>query len=144
MSKAQNGNNVTIHYVGTLDDGKEFDNSKVRGEPMSFQLGSGQVIPGFNSEVLGMSPGETKEFSIPCGEAYGDRKEEAVQYVPIASFPEGFEFEPGMMIQGTSPDGQAFQAKIVGLSDDTVTVDFNHPLAGKDLNFDIEVVEIHT
>ena len=89
-----------------------------------------------------MSSGDSKEFNISCDKAYGQRKEEAIQTVPLSSFPEGFEFEVGMDIQGTSPDGQQFTAKITDLNDDTVIVDFNHPLAGKDLNFAIELVSI--
>jgi FKBP-type peptidyl-prolyl cis-trans isomerase 2 len=142
MSKATNGNTVTLHYVGTLENGTEFDNSKTRGEALTFQLGEGQVVTGFNDGVLGMETGETKTFNIPCETAYGSRNDQAVQAVPKSAFPEGFEFNTGGLVEGTGPDGQPFRARILAIKDEEIALDFNHPLAGKDLNFTVELLEV--
>jgi len=141
MSTAQDGNTVSIHYTGALSDGTEFDSSRER-EPLTFTVGSGQVIPGFNSNVIGMKEGETKTFVIPFAEAYGDKTDEAIQEVPKTSFPEDFEIRIGGMISGTTGNGQPFTAKILSEGTEAVTLDFNHPLAGEDLTFDVEVVSI--
>ena len=141
MSTAQEGNTVSIHYTGTLSDGTEFDSSRDR-EPISFELGAGQVIPGFNDSVLGMSVGETKSFTILSENAYGPRNEQAVQNVGKSSFPEDYEYVIGQQVHGTGNNGQPFLATITSVQDEDVTLDFNHPLAGKDLNFDVELVSI--
>ena len=142
MTKVESGNTVSVHYNGTLNNGTEFDNSHTRGEPITFQVGSGQVIPGFDVAVTGMTVGETKEFSVVAAEAYGARNDAAVQAIPVTQFPEGFEFTEGSMVSGQTGDGQQFQAKIVTQDTHTVTLDFNHPLAGEDLNFKIELMSI--
>ena len=137
--KVATGDSVKVHYRGTLPDGTEFDNSHARGEPLEFTIGSGQMIVGFNDAIIGMEEGETKSFSLTPELAYGHRIEEAVQAVPRSAFGEDFQFEIGGMVQGNGPQGP-FIAKIQELSDDTVTLDLNHPLAGENLNFEVEVV----
>ena len=139
MSTVQNGNTVTIHYTGTLNDGSEFDSSVGR-DPLSFEVGSGQVIPGFDSAVLGMEEGESKTFTLTSDEAYGPSNPAAIQIVEKTNFPEDFEINVGQSVTGQNGDGQMFNATIVSEQDDTVTLDFNHPLAGKDLTFDIQLV----
>ena len=142
MSKVQNGNNVSVHYTGTLSDGTKFDSSYDRGEPINFIVGSGQMIPGFDSAIPGMEVGDKKTLSLQPQEAYGDRNEEHVQTVPKTVFPSGFEFIVGGTVQGQQPNGQHFMAKICSTTDSDVVLDFNHPLAGEELTFDIELVSV--
>ena len=137
--KVATGDEVTVHYRGTLTDGTEFDNSHVRGAPLEFTIGSGQMIVGFNDAVIGMTEGETKTFTISPEMAYGQRIEEAIQAVPRKTFSDDFEFEVGGMIQGNGPRGP-FVAKIKEFDDESVTLDLNHPLAGEELNFEIELL----
>ena len=141
MSQAKTGDTVRIHYTGTLEDGTEFDSSRGR-EPLEFSLGDGQVIPGFDSAVEGMAVGEAKSVTIEPDQAYGARHEQLVQDVPKTALPEDVEATVGMQLQSQSPDGQVMLFVIAAISDDTITVDGNHPLAGQTLNFDIELVEI--
>ena len=141
MSQASNGDSVKIHYTGTLDDGSQFDSSAGR-EPLEFTIGSGQVIPGFEEAVTGMSVGEKKKVRIEPAQAYGERNEEMVQEVPRHVMPEDMELEVGMPLQAQGPDGQVFNLTVIEFSDDSVRLDGNHPLAGQALTFDIELVEI--
>ena len=141
MSKAKSGDTVRIHYTGTLADGTEFDSSRGR-EPLEFALGSGQVIPGFDSAVEGMSVGDEKSVTIEPDQAYGARHEQLIQEVPKSALPEDLEATVGMQLQSQAPDGQVMLFVIAAVGDDTITVDGNHPLAGQALNFDIELVEI--
>jgi len=141
MSNAKAGDTVKIHYTGTLDDGTQFDSSAGR-EPLQFQLGSGQVIPGFDSAVDGMAVGESKSVRIEPDQAYGERHEQLVQQVPRSALPEDLEPQVGMGLQSQSPDGQVMMLMVTEVADDSITVDANHPLAGQALNFDIELVEI--
>ena len=141
MSTAEEGSTVSIHYTGTLTDGTEFDTSKGR-DPLSFTVGSGQVIPGFNDNVIGMSVGETKTFTITSDQAYGPVNEEAVQTFPRTQFPEDYEIQVGNTVTGTGGNGAPFMAKILSEGAEGVTLDFNHPLAGQDLVFEVEVVSI--
>ena len=142
MSTTKSGDTISVHYTGTLDDGTEFDSSHTRGETLTFQVGVGQMIPGFDAGVVGMSVGETKTINIPATEAYGERVTEAVQQIPKTSFPENFQFIVGQQVQGTGPNGENVTATVLTESDNEVTLDFNHPLAGKNLNFEVELVEI--
>lgn len=137
------GNNVEVHYVGTFEDGTEFDNSHVRGETLNFEVGAGRMIKGFDQAVVGMTEGETKSITLTPDVAYGERMEEAMQSVPMAAFGPDFTFEVGGMIQGNGPQGP-FVAKIhsVEQENEQVLLDMNHPLAGKNLNFKIEMVKI--
>lgn len=141
MSQAKQGDTVQVHYTGTLDNGEEFDSSRDR-EPLEFTVGSGQVIPGFDAGVTGMSVGETKEIHIPSTEAYGPRQDELVAALPRTQLPEGFAPEIGQHVQLQSPAGEMLFAKIVDSDADSITVDANHPLAGENLNFSLELVEI--
>ena len=134
------GRSVSVHYVGTLDDGTVFDTSRGR-EPISFEVGSGKVIAGFDQAVLGLKVGESKSVRIAKDEAYGERNENAVLVVPRTAFPEDMEITPGMQVQGSGPDGE-FPAIVTAIAANGVTLDMNHPLAGMDLTFDIEVVEV--
>ena len=142
MSLIKEGDTIQVHYKGTLEDGTEFDNSRTRGNTLEFQVGAGQLIAGFNSAVEGMGLGEVKTVTIPFAEAYGDIHKEAFRDYPVELFGEDIELEVGGVVQGTSPEGQPLLAKVTAVTDTTVTLDHNHPLAGKDLIFEIEVIEI--
>ena len=139
--KVQNGNKVSVHYRGTLGDGTDFDNSRIRGNALTFEVGAGRMIPGFNDAVVGLTTGDVKKIHIPMLEAYGPRIEDAVQPVPKASFGEGFEFKKNGLVQGNGPRGP-FVARVQEIEKEHVILDFNHPLAGEDLNFEIEVLSI--
>jgi len=141
-SKVKDGNTVSVHYVGTLDDGTEFDNSRHREEALSVKVGSGQLISGFDAALTGMKIGEVKNVQLAPEEAYGDVVTEAYQTVPHVAFPENFEFKVGGMVQGQDSAGQAMAARIDSVGDESVVLDFNHPLAGKTLNFEIELLSI--
>jgi len=141
MSQAKSGDTVKIHYTGTLDDGTQFDSSAGR-EPLEFSLGSGQVIAGFDNAVDGMAVGDSKTVTIPPDEAYGDRHEKLLQEVPRTSLPDDMKPEVGMALQSQSPEGQVMNLVIADVSEESITVDANHPLAGQALTFAIELVEI--
>tara|TARA_R110001583_G_scaffold4660_17_gene26560 strand:- start:2127 stop:2627 length:501 start_codon:yes stop_codon:yes gene_type:complete len=143
MLKATTGAQVKIHYVGTYNDGSEFDSSYERGVPIDIQVGSTKLIKGFSDAILGMIKGETKNFSLAPNEAYGDVNPSAFAEVPRSNFPEDFNFETGGMIQGVHPTGQRMIGTISEITDDLVVVDMNHPMAGKELNFKIELLEIN-
>ena len=141
MATAKSGDTVRIHYTGTLDDGTQFDSSSGR-EPLEFALGGGQVIPGFDSAVDGMTVGENKNVTIAPDDAYGQRHEQLVQQVPRDILPEDMEPAVGMQLQSQSPDGQTMNLIVTEVLEETITVDANHPLAGQALTFAIELVEI--
>lgn len=142
MSAVQFGNNVKVHYTGTLTDGQMFDTSD-GSEPLAFTVGAGQVIPGFDQALLGMQIGETKNIIIPPGEAYGEREDGLVQQIRRDQFRLGdFEPEVGMAIEMRTPDGQGIPMVITELTDAIVTLDANHPLAGETLHFALTLVEI--
>ncbi len=142
MTTAANGNTVSVHYRGTFDDGTVFDSSFDRGDAITFQLGSGQIIPGFNDAVIGMSPGDSKKVSLSPDEAYGPTMPEAIQTVPASAFPEGMELNEGTQVTGQAPNGQSMVGTIQSHDGENVVVDFNHPMAGKNLNFHIELLNI--
>ena len=139
--KVKTGHNVQVHYKGTFTDGTVFDESRTRGKTLEFQVGSGQMISGFNDAVVGMDEGETKSVTLTSENAYGAPNPEAFQTVPKEAFGEDFDFVLEGMIRGNGPQGP-FVAKIHEIEDDSIVLDFNHPLAGKDLNFEIEVVSV--
>ena len=141
MTQAKSGDTVRIHYMGTLEDGTQFDSSDGR-DPLEFALGGGQVLPGFDSAVDGMAVGENKSVTIQPDQAYGDRHEQLVQEVPKSALPEDMEPAVGMQLQSQSPDGQVMNLVVTDVADETITVDANHPLAGQALTFAIELVEI--
>jgi peptidylprolyl isomerase len=141
MSQAKPGDTVSIHYTGTLDDGTQFDSSQGR-EPLEFEVGSGQVIPGFDKAVEGMTVGDNKSVRIEADDAYGQRHEQLVQEVDRSMLPDNLEPEAGMTLQSNSPDGQVMQFVVTDVTEQTITVDANHPLAGQALTFAIELVGI--
>ena len=140
--KVTDGNNVRVHYKGTLKDGSEFDNSHNREQTLDFKVGAGQMLSGFNDAVLGMTEGQVKSFTIKAGDAYGDYNPEATATVPRSSFPNDFEFAVGEQVYGASSTGSPVIAKIKSFEEEEVILDVNHPLAGEDLTFEVELVEI--
>ena len=141
MARAKYGDTVKVHYTGRLDDGTVFDTS-ANGEPLQFTIGSGQIIPGFEQAVVGMNPGESKTVKIPAEDAYGQRREDLVLEIEKSQLPEGLKPEVGLQLQSRQPDGRIIVLTIADISESHVTLDANHPLAGKDLTFDIQLVEI--
>lgn len=135
------GDTIKVEYTGTLKDGTVFDSSKGR-EPLEFQVGSGQIIKGFDKAVLGMKRGEEKEINLTSKDAYGDHNPQLVRIVPRDNLPPGKEPKIGMMILLGTPDGKRFPARITDVKSEVVTIDLNHPLAGKDLKFKIKIVDV--
>ncbi len=142
MSTVQKGQTVEVHYIGTFDDGTEFDSSRERGEAISFEVGSGQMIQGFEDAVTDMTVGEIKDVRIESSNAYGAHKEEFIQTYPKNVFPENVELKENATVAGQNQLGQPMIAKIVELKNDEVILDFNHPMAGKDLNFNLELISV--
>jgi len=141
MAQAKQGDKVRVHYTGTFDDGTVFDTSADRG-PLEFTVGSGQVIQGFDRALLDMEPGQKKTVNIPVEEAYGPRIDELVAEIGRNRLPENIELEVGQQLQLSLADGEEAIVLIVDLSETTVTLDANHPMAGFDLTFELELVEI--
>lgn len=142
MTQAKMGDTVKVHYTGTFDDGTQFDSSQ-GSEPLEVTLGQGQVIPGFEAPLEGMTAGETKSVHIPAEMAYGEYSPEMVQEVERTAIPEEIELSLGIQLQAHAPDGTPFMLVVTGLNDETVTLDANHPLAGKALNFALEMVAVN-
>lgn len=142
MTQVKSGDTVAIHYTGTLLDGSVFDSSEGR-EPLDFEVGAGHVIPGLDVALPGMTVGEKKVVKIACADAYGPLNPEMRQAVPREGIPDDIPLEVGTQLQMQTPDGQALPVMVVEVSEATVTLDANHPLAGKDLQFDFEVVKIN-
>ena len=142
MSNVNEGQTVSLHYIGTFDDGTKFDSSRDRDQPLTFQVGSGQVIPGFDTAVRSMTVGETQDVRIEAAEAYGETNPEAFQDVPRAIFDPEMELVVDATVYGQQPDGSQMMARIVEFNDETVRLDLNHPLAGKPLNFNIELLTV--
>lgn len=141
MTQATAGTTVRFHYTGTLEDGSVFDSSEGR-EPLEFQVGSGTIIPGLDRAIDGMSVGEQKTVTIPSAEAYGEYQPQARQDVPREQIPENIPLDPGTMLQMQTPEGNAIPVVVAEVTDESVTLDANHPLAGKDLTFAVEVVSV--
>jgi len=141
MEKVQSGLFVSVDYTGTLDNGEVFDSSEGR-QPMELQMGSGNVIPGFESAIMGMSLNETKTFTLSPEEAYGHRDDSRMHDFPKSDIPEGMEPEVGQTLMLSTPQGQQIPARVDSIDDQKVTFDLNHPLAGQALTFKIEVVGI--
>jgi FKBP-type peptidyl-prolyl cis-trans isomerase 2 len=141
-AKVKKGDTVSIHYVGTLNDGEQFDSSYDRGKPVDVEVGSGMLISGFDNALVGMQIGKKKKVAIPKDEAYGDPKDEAFVSVPREGFPEDFPFEKGTFVPLTNESGQQMVGRLHETLEEEIVVDLNHPMAGKDLNFDIEVLSI--
>ncbi len=149
MAQAKQGDKVKVHYTGRLADGTVFDSSECREEdcgcesgPLEFTIGEAQVIPGFEQAVIGMTPGESKTVTIPVDQAYGERLDDMVAVVDRTDMPADLQLEVGNQLEVTQDDGHAFPVIITEVTETKVTLDANHPLAGRDLVFDIRLMEI--
>ncbi len=141
MAQAKTGDIVKVHYTGKLDDGRVFDSS-LEQEPLEFTIGQDQVIPGFEKAVIGLSPGESTNTSIPKDQAYGERDEGRIMEIERSEFPDDIKLEINQQLQVNEPNGDDIIVTVTEISDSSVTLDANHPLAGHNLNFDIQLVEI--
>ena len=144
MSIAKTGDKVKVHYVGTLKDGTEFDNSRTRGEGLEFTVGDGKLLKGFNDVVEGLTIGETKKIDLGAKEAYGEYVDEAIIIVKKSEFPEDMDFVVKGVVQGQDSQGRPIQGQITKIEEEEVELNMNHPLAGEDLAFEIELLEIVT
>lgn len=141
MEKAEVGQKVRVHYSGMLEDGTEFDSS-AGDEPIELIIGEGSSLPAFEKALIGMTPGDTKTISIPAKEAHGTHAQDLLRKVDRTQIPQAGELEIGTRVSATLTGGHRAYMKIVDISDDSVTVDLNHPLAGKDLVYEISMVEL--
>jgi len=141
LATIKEGDTVKVHYTGTIADGTVFDSSRER-EPLEFKLGEGKLIPGFEKAVVGMNVGDTSKVTIPSDEAYGEKREDMVIDVDRGQIPPDIKPEIGQQLQIQQKDGGAIPVVITEITDETVQLDANHPLAGQDLTFEIEVVEV--
>ena len=140
--QAKKGDSVKVHYTGKLTNGEKFDSSEGR-EPLAFTVGAGQMIPGFDAAIPGMSVGDKKTINIPAADAYGERSDEAIIEFPKENVPADMKLEPGMQLTLTNQHGQPVPVTVSEIKDDIIILDANHFLAGKELVFDIELVEIN-
>jgi peptidylprolyl isomerase len=141
MSEAKSGDTVRAHYTETLQDGTQFDSSHGR-DPIEFTLGDGEVLSGFETAVEGMSVGDTKRVTVPAEEAYGPRRDDLAHEVPRDVIPDNIELTEGMALLARGPDGQNLTFTVVDFDDQKVKIDGIHPLAGKDLASELELMEI--
>jgi FKBP-type peptidyl-prolyl cis-trans isomerase 2 len=141
MQTAKSGDKVSVHYRGTLEDGSEFDSS-AGGDPLEFTVGAGQVIRGFDEAVIGMQVGDRKQERIPSDRAYGEYNPDLVFDVDRANLPADSDLEVGDIVEISFENGESAPVRIAELTDDTLKLDANHPLAGKTLIFDVELVGI--
>ena len=141
MATIKEGDTVKVHYTGTITDGTVFDSSRER-EPLEFKLGEGKLIPGFEKAVVGMNVGDTSKVTIPSDEAYGEKREDMVIDVDRGQIPPDIKPEVGQQLQIQQKDGGTIPVVITEVTDETVQLDANHPLAGQDLTFEIEVVDV--
>jgi len=142
LSTIKNGDTVKVHYTGTLDNGEIFDSS-INRDPLQFTLGQGQLIPGFEKAVIGLGVGDVTTANIPSAEAYGEHNPQMEITIEKSQLPEGMEPEVGLQLQLNQPDGQPIPCQVTKVEGEQVTIDANHPLAGKDLTFNIEIVSIN-
>ena len=141
MQQVKSGDKVKVHYHGRLDNGETFDKSEGR-EPLEFEVGSGMVIKGFDDGVTGMAVGEKKTINIPFNEAYGPKNPEMIIDMPKDRFPKDMEIEIGMPLGMSDSQGNQFQVVVTQIKEESVVLDANHPLAGQDLTFNLELIEI--
>ncbi len=141
MKTIETNDQVTLHYKGTLSDGEQFDSSEGR-EPLSFKVGGGQVIPGFDEAVIGMKPEESKKFTIPADKAYGTVREDLIHKVERSSIPAELNPHEGQRLVSNLEDGRQIPVTVTEVTEETITLDANHPLAGKDLTFEIQIVSV--
>ncbi|MEQ8925033.1 MAG: peptidylprolyl isomerase [Fulvivirga sp.] len=141
MSEAKKGDKVKVHYTGKLNDGSVFDSS-VEREPLEFELGAGMMIAGFDKAVHGMKIGDKKTAEIPSEQAYGERSDDMIVSVPKTQLPPDLSPSVGQQLSMQQPSGQAIPVVVTSIDEENIELDANHPLAGKDLTFEIELVEI--
>jgi len=141
MPEAKKSDKVKVHYTGKLENGMVFDSSLDR-EPLEFEIGKGDIIQGFEEGVVGMNPGDSKTIEIPVEKAYGPRNEELAIEIQRNQFPDGIEPEVGQQLESEQEDGEVILFTVTSVTDSIVNLDANHPLAGRDLSFEIELVEI--
>jgi peptidylprolyl isomerase len=141
MAQAKEGDTVKGYYTGKLDDGTVFDSSR-EGDPIQFEVGGGQLIGDFETAVVGMEPEETKTFTVSAADAYGEHETDRVVEVPRDQLPDHIDPEVGQWLQLKQPDGRAVPVRVSDVTDSNITLDANHPLAGKDLTFEIELVSV--
>jgi peptidylprolyl isomerase len=141
MAKVKKGDSVKVHYTGKLEDGTVFDTSDNK-DPLEFKVGEGKIIKGFEAAVIGMEPGESKTVQIPADKAYGPHHPEMVMVIDRKEVPPTITPKVDQMLQVRQKDGTSFAVKVTDVSEETLTLDANHPLAGKDLTFDIRIAEI--
>lgn len=141
MQKVEDGMFISVHYKGTLDNGDQFDSSEGR-PPLEYKAGAGQMIKGFEAEVMGMSLNDKKTFTLAPEDAYGERKEENTHEFPRAEIPPEINPEVGQTLGLTTPQGQQIPARIIAVDEEKITFDLNHPLAGMSLTFEVEIVGI--
>ena len=142
MATAQSGNTVKIEYTGTLEDGTVFDSSDKQGKPLEFKLGTGKVIKGFDVAIVGMETGEEKEITLKPADAYGEPNPQLHKVVPKDKLPPGKDVKEGMVLGMQLPDGRQLPARVIKVGENDVTIDVNHPLAGKTLHFKLKLVDI--
>ena len=138
------GDKIKVEYTGTFVDGEVFDSSEKHGKPLEFEVGAGQMIKGFDAAVLGMEKDEEKEITLKPEEAYGETNPQMIQKFPRDQFPKDQEPKAGMMLMLRTPDNQQMMATIKEVGDQEITLDMNHPMAGKTLNFKLKIVEVST
>jgi len=141
MANAQKGDKVFVHYVGKLDDGSVFDSS-INSNPLEFTIGDGSIIPGFEEAIIGLEEGQKKSFTVKSEDAYGPYYNERVIVINKTQLPPDLDPQIGDKLQGQQPDGSVVLFSVIDRNEDEITLDGNHPLAGKDLNFEIELVKI--
>ena len=141
MEPAKRGDRVKVHYTGSLEDGAVFDSSR-RGDPLEFTIGGGEVIPGFEDAVIGMTPGESRKQLVPALDAYGLSRPDVSVEVQRTTIPPELDLILGQELQIQDPEGRVSQVVVTAFTDTTITLDGNHPLAGKDLCFQIDLIEI--
>jgi FKBP-type peptidyl-prolyl cis-trans isomerase 2 len=141
VEKAENGDTVRLNYTGKLEDGTVFDSSEGR-EPLEFVVGSGMMIPGLEKGIIGMAVTETKTITIPMEEAYGPKRPDMIMKAPKDKLPPDMVYEVGQQLESRQPDGRLMFATVIEITEDTVTLDTNHPLAGKTLTFEVEIIKI--
>lgn len=142
MTKLKTGDKVKIHYIGTLKEGEQFDSSRDRNQPLEFTIDDGKLLKGFNNTVKEMEIGDTKKVSLIAEEAYGKYIDEAVIEVQKTEFPPDMKFELKGFVQGQDDKQRPIQGQIIKIEEEKITLDMNHPLAGEDLNFEIELLEV--
>ena len=138
----KDGDKVKISYTGKLDNGEVFDSSDKHGHPLEFEVGKGQIIKGLEDGIKGMEKNEEKDIKVKSDDAYGPYREELVQRVPKSALPQNIEAKPGMILMVGLGDGQQVPAKVKEVTDNEIVLDLNHPLAGKDLNFSIKILDV--